>query len=146
MASSQPFDVEDYRRLARKRLPKIIFDYLEGGADDEVGLKHNRAVFERVRFMPHRLVDVSRRDMSIDLFGRRQTAPMLIAPTGLNGALWPKGDILLARAAEKAGIPFAPHDERYAYGREWISVVKPLMHGGQQRADLLDHGAHRHRA
>lgn len=106
MASSQPFDVEDYRRLARKRLPKIIFDYLEGGADDEVGLKHNRAVFERVRFMPHRLVDVSRRDMSIDLFGRRQTAPMLIAPTGLNGALWPKGDILLARAAEKAGIPF----------------------------------------
>jgi (S)-mandelate dehydrogenase len=106
MSVPQPFDVEDYRLLARKRLPRIIFDYLEGGADDEGGLMHNRLVFERFRFMPHRLVNVSRRDMSINLFGRRQTAPMLIAPTGLNGALWPKGDILLARAAERAGIPF----------------------------------------
>jgi (S)-mandelate dehydrogenase len=106
MSMPQPFDVEDYRVLARKRLPRIIFDYLEGGAGDEGGLMHNRQVFERFRFMPHRLVNVSRRDMSINLFGRCQAAPMLIAPTGLNGALWPKGDILLARAAERAGIPF----------------------------------------
>jgi (S)-mandelate dehydrogenase len=104
--STKPVNVEDYRILAQRRLPKIIFDYLEGGADDEIGMKHNREVFERYRLMPRRLVDVSKRDTGIELFGRHQAAPFMIGPTGLNSALWPKGDILLARAAEKAGIPF----------------------------------------
>ncbi len=105
--STKPVNVEDYRILAQRRLPKMIFDYLEGGADDEIGMKHNREVFERYRLMPRRLVDVSKRDSGIELFGRHQAAPFMIGPTGLNAALWPKGDILLARAAEKAGIPFA---------------------------------------
>jgi (S)-mandelate dehydrogenase len=104
--STKPVNVEDYRILAQRRLPKIIFDYLEGGADDEIGMKHNREVFERYRLMPRRLVDVSKRDTDIELFGRHQAVPFMIGPTGLNAALWPKGDILLARAAEKAGIPF----------------------------------------
>jgi (S)-mandelate dehydrogenase len=104
--STKPVNVEDYRILAKKRLPKVVFDYLEGGADDEIGMKHNREVFERYRLMPRRLVDVSKRDTGIELFGRHQAVPFMIAPTGLNSALWPKGDILLARAAEKAGIPF----------------------------------------
>ena len=56
--------------------------------------------------MPRRLTDVSKRDTSIELFGQHQSAPFIIGPTGLNGALWPKGDILLARAAERGGIPF----------------------------------------
>jgi (S)-mandelate dehydrogenase len=56
--------------------------------------------------MPRRLVDVSKRDIGIELLGRRQAAPFMIGPTGLNGAIWSKGDILLARAAERAGIPF----------------------------------------
>jgi (S)-mandelate dehydrogenase len=103
---TKPVNVEDYRILAQRRLPKIIFDYLEGGADDEIGMKHNREVFERYRLIPRRLVDVSKRDTGIELFGRHQAAPFMIGPTGLNGALWPTGDILLARAAEKAGIPF----------------------------------------
>jgi (S)-mandelate dehydrogenase len=105
--STKPVNVEDYRILAQRRLPKMIFDYLEGGADDEIGMKHNREVFERYRLMPRRLVDVSKRNSGIELFGRHQAAPFMIGPTGLNAALWPKGDILLARAAEKAGIPFA---------------------------------------
>src|SRR6201984_3650796 len=103
---TKPVNVEHYRLLAQRRLPKIIFDYLEGGADDEIGMKHNREVFERYRLMPRRLVDVSKRDTGVELFGRHQSAPFMIGPTGLNAALWPKGDILLARAAEKAGIPF----------------------------------------
>ncbi|WP_426437007.1 alpha-hydroxy-acid oxidizing protein [Bradyrhizobium genosp. P] len=103
---TKPVNVEDYRALAQRRLPKIIFDYLEGGADDETGLRYNHEVFDRYRLMPRRLVDVSKRDIGIELFGRRQAAPFMIGPTGLNGALWPKGDILLARAAERAGIPF----------------------------------------
>jgi (S)-mandelate dehydrogenase len=104
--STKSFNVEAYRILAQRRLPKMLFDYLEGGADDEIGMKHNREVFEHYRLMPRRLVDVSKRDTSIELFGRHQAAPFMIGPTGLNAALWPKGDILLARAAEKAGIPF----------------------------------------
>src|ERR1700731_2017590 len=104
--SAKPVNVEEYRIRAQRRLPKIIFDYLEGGADDEIGMKHNREVFERYRLLPRRLVDVSKRDTSIELFGRHHAAPFMIAPVGLNAALWPKGDILLARAAERAGIPF----------------------------------------
>ncbi|MFZ2144925.1 MAG: alpha-hydroxy-acid oxidizing protein [Xanthobacteraceae bacterium] len=104
--SAKPVNVEDYRILAQRRLPRIIFDYLEGGADDETGLKLNHEVFERYRLMPRRLVDVSKRDLGIKLFGRHQSAPFIIGPTGLNGALWSKGDILLARAAATAGIPF----------------------------------------
>jgi (S)-mandelate dehydrogenase len=103
---TKPINVEDYRILAQRRLPKIIFDYLEGGADGETGLKHNHKVFERYRLMPRRLVDISKRDTGIELFGRRRAAPFMIGPTGLNGALRLKGDILLARAAERAGIPF----------------------------------------
>jgi (S)-mandelate dehydrogenase len=56
--SAKPVNVEDYRILAQRRLPRIIFDYLEGGADDETGLKLNHEVFERYRLMPRRLVDV----------------------------------------------------------------------------------------
>ena len=103
----KPRNVEDYRRLAAKRLPRMVFDYLDGGAESERGLRRNLAAFETICFEPWRLLDVSQRDLSIELFGRRQPMPLVIAPTGLNGALWPDGDVLLARAAARAGIPFA---------------------------------------
>jgi (S)-mandelate dehydrogenase len=106
MWNNAPLNVADYRELARRRLPKMLFDYLEGGAEDEQGLQHNREVFQNVRFRPRRLVDVSQRDLSSSLFGKRQSLPLLIGPTGLNGALWPDGDLALARAASRAGIPF----------------------------------------
>ncbi|WP_416414252.1 alpha-hydroxy-acid oxidizing protein [Pantoea sp. App145] len=104
--SNKLFNVEDYRLLAEKKLPKMIFDYLDGGADDEKGLSHNREVFNRWRFTPHRLIDVSKRDITQKIFGKKWDAPFAIAPTGLNGALWPKGDLILAKAAAKANIPF----------------------------------------
>jgi isopentenyl diphosphate isomerase/L-lactate dehydrogenase-like FMN-dependent dehydrogenase len=103
---SKPVNVEDYRVLAQKRLPKMVFDYLEGSAEDETGLAHNRAVFQRVRLRSRRLVDVSGRDSSTTLFDKRISTPLLIAPTGLNGSFWPKGDIALARSAARFGIPF----------------------------------------
>lgn len=98
---------ETFRRRARAALPRMIFDYLEGGADGELGLKRNRDAFRRIALKPRRLVDVSARDPSTTLFGRRVAMPVAIAPTGLNGVLWPNGDIALARAAGKAGVPFA---------------------------------------
>lgn len=100
------FSVEDYRRLARKRLPRMVFDYLEGGAEDERGIAHNRSVFEQWRFKPQRLVDVSQRTLTTQVLGKPQALPLLIGPTGLNGALWPNGDLALAKAASQAGIPF----------------------------------------
>ena len=101
-----PRNVEDYRRRAAQRLPRMVFDYLEGGAEDERGLARNRTAIENFRFEPQRLVDVSARDLSTELFGRKLPLPLLIAPTGLNGVFWPDGDVELARAAAKAGIPF----------------------------------------
>ncbi|MFM0257236.1 alpha-hydroxy-acid oxidizing protein [Paraburkholderia sediminicola] len=101
------FSVKDYRAAAKRRLPRMVFDYLEGGADDESGLGNNRAAFERWELTPSRLVDVSHRDQTISLFGRTLPTPLVIAPTGLNAAFWPSGDAALARAAGEAGIPFA---------------------------------------
>lgn len=103
---AHPTTVEGYRRLAARRLPRMVFDYLDGGAEGERGLARNLDAFAGVCFRPRRLTDVSQRDLSVELFGRRQGLPLVIAPTGLNGALWPDGDVLLARAAADAGIPF----------------------------------------
>jgi (S)-mandelate dehydrogenase len=100
-------NVEDYRREARRRLPRFVFDYLDGGAEDEIALQENRKAFEQIKLTPRPLNDVSSRDQSVDWFGKRLPTPIIIAPTGLNGVVWHKGDIALARAAERLGVPFA---------------------------------------
>jgi len=100
-------NVADFRDRAKARLPRIVFDYLEGGAEDEIGLRHNQDVFRRVRFQPRRLVDVSARSTQTTVLGKPMSAPLVIGPTGLNGIFWPKGDLALARAAGNFGIPFA---------------------------------------
>ena len=102
----RPLNVADYQKLARRRLPAIVWDFLEGGAEDELGLVYNRSVFDRYKFEPRRLRDVGRRTIATSLLGRLVTAPLIIAPTGVNGLFWPKGDLILAQAAARAGIPF----------------------------------------
>lgn len=104
--TTAPITVEDYRRLAKRRLPRLVFDYLEGGAEDEAGLDHNRAALAALKFKPRRLIDVAARSQATTLLGRAQPTPLVIAPTGLNGLFWPEGDLVLAKAAERAGIPF----------------------------------------
>ena len=101
-----PVSVDDYRILAKRRLPRMVFDYLDGGAESERGLHRNLRAFASINFAPRRLVDVSQRSSSLSLFGRTLPTPFVVAPTGLNGALWPDGDVALARAARRAGIPF----------------------------------------
>ncbi|MGF6767762.1 (S)-mandelate dehydrogenase [Paraburkholderia sp. GAS199] len=100
-------NVADFRASAKARLPRMVFDYLEGGAEDELGLRHNQDAFRKIKFAPRRLVDVSVRNMQVDILGKAASAPLVIAPTGLNGIFWPDGDIALARAAGNFGIPFA---------------------------------------
>jgi (S)-mandelate dehydrogenase len=98
--------IEDLRRIAHRRLPRSSCEYLEGGAEDEVSLRRNRDIFERIAWSPRSLVGVAMPELAISLFGRRANLPVVIAPTGFNGLLWPQGDLALARAAASAGIPF----------------------------------------
>lgn len=100
------YDVADLRELARRRLPKGVFEFMDRGNGDEVAVANNRAAFERVKLNPHALVDTSRRSQAIELFGKRQAMPLAIAPTGSAGLTWHEGEIALARAAKAAGIPF----------------------------------------
>ncbi len=99
-------NLDDIRELARRKLPRIAFDFIDGGADDEHCLRRNREAFQQYRLLPRYLVDVSRRDQSTLLLGRRYASPFGISPTGLAGLFRPDADLLLARAAQKADIPF----------------------------------------
>ena len=99
-------NIADLREIARRRVPGFAFEYVEGGAEDEATLRRNREAFTALRFVPQTLVDTSGRSLEITVFGRRSAAPLVIAPTGLNGMLHPDGDIGLARAAAAFGIPY----------------------------------------
>ena len=99
-------NIEDLRKLAKKRLPKIAYDFIEGGTDDEVGLVTNEQAFRQARIVPRYLVDVSVRDQSTTLFGRTYSSPIGIAPTGLAGLFRRGADLMLAEAARDANVPF----------------------------------------
>jgi len=99
-------NIEDLRKLAKKRLPKIAYDFIEGGTDDEVGLVTNERAFRQARIVPRYLVDVSVRDQSTTLFGRTYSSPIGIAPTGLAGLFRRGADLMLAEAARDANVPF----------------------------------------
>jgi isopentenyl diphosphate isomerase/L-lactate dehydrogenase-like FMN-dependent dehydrogenase len=99
-------NIDDLRALARRRLPRGIFDYVDRGAEDEIGLARLRRAFDDLVFHPRVLVDVGNRDLSTTLFGRRQALPLVIAPTAAAGLVHFQGEIELARAAAAAGIPF----------------------------------------
>ncbi len=92
--------------MARRRLPRAIFDFFDGGAEDEVTLRGNRAAFERLRLVPRVLVDVAEVDTRTPLFGVESRYPLAIAPTGAIGAGRPGADVALARAAKAFGVPY----------------------------------------
>ncbi|MGO3125022.1 MAG: alpha-hydroxy acid oxidase [Advenella sp.] len=94
------------RDMARARLPRGVFDFYDGGAEDEITLNDNCAAFSRVRLLPRVLRNVSQVDLAAQLFGRRMGLPMAIAPTGAVGFGWRGGDIALAQAAAKHDIPY----------------------------------------
>jgi L-lactate dehydrogenase (cytochrome) len=96
----------DYRELARRRLPPFLFEYIDGGSYAEVTLKRNIADLERVALRQRVLNDVSQIDVSTELFGRKQTLPVALAPIGLAGMTARRGEVQAARAAEAAGVPF----------------------------------------
>lgn len=99
-------NVDDLRKLAKRRLPKICYDYVEGGTDDEIGLVTNELAFRQTRIVPRYLIDVSARDQSTTLFGRTYSSPIGIAPTGLADLVRRGADLMLAEAARDANVPF----------------------------------------
>ncbi len=106
MKLDDALNFDDLRRMAKRYLPRIAFDYIEGGVDDEEGLDYNRRAFRRRRLIPRYLVDVAARSQRVRLFGREFAAPFGIAPTGLAGLMRPGADLMLAEAAVAADIPF----------------------------------------
>ncbi len=98
--------IKDLQALARKRLPKAIYDFIEGGCDDESCLSANEAAFAAMRFTPRYLVDVSARDQGRTLLGHRYASAFGIAPTGLNGLYRQQADQMLLQAAAESNTPF----------------------------------------
>jgi L-lactate dehydrogenase (cytochrome)/(S)-mandelate dehydrogenase len=94
------------RALAKRRLPRAVFDFVDGGAEDEVTLQRNENAFRELSLLPHPLQGTTVRDQSIELFGKRLSGPVLIGPTGLTGMLWPRGEVESARAAIAAGTTY----------------------------------------
>jgi (S)-mandelate dehydrogenase len=103
---ARALNIADLRAVARRRVPHFVFEYVEGGAEDEASLRCNRTSFEALRLVPQTLVDTSSRHLRTEILGRPAAAPLVIGPTGLNGMLHADGDIGLARAAARLGIPF----------------------------------------
>ena len=99
---TQALDVFDFEPVMKKNVPPAHFGYMATGVDDEVTLRANREGFRKFELRPRRLVDVSRIDMSVEIFGVKYDSPIVIAPTGSNRAFHPDGEIAVAKAA-KAG-------------------------------------------
>ena len=125
------YNIEDLHRLARKRLPRVAYDYLERGAEDDVTMNENRAVLERIKLRPRVLVDVSKRNQRVTVFGKEYDAPIGVAPTGVAGLYCFDADVALARAAAAANLPFVlstasfvalEHVAERAGGTKWFQL------------------------
>ena len=94
------------RKAAQRRLPKTIFDFVDGASEDELGKARNTAALDAVRVTPNYLVDIRERSQAKELFGRTWDRPVGIAPTGMSNLVWPDADLCLARAALAANVPY----------------------------------------
>lgn len=99
-------NVEDLRRLARRKVPRALFDYVDRGSYDELSYHANSAELKAIRFRQRVLIDADNRSLGTTMLGEKVAMPVAIAPTGLTGLLHGDGEVLAARAAEAAGIRF----------------------------------------
>src|SRR5204862_1668346 len=104
--SPRVVNIEDLRNLARRRLPKMVFDYLDGGAEAEVTLRENCRAFESVTFRPRQAVAVPACDLRTRVLGIDVSFPALLAPVGYSRLMHPGGEVAAARAAGKAGTAY----------------------------------------
>jgi isopentenyl diphosphate isomerase/L-lactate dehydrogenase-like FMN-dependent dehydrogenase len=106
LASPHVVNIADLRNLARRRLPKLIFDYVDGGAENEVTLRENIRVFEDVTFRPRQAVDVGRCDLQTRVLGQDLSFPAILAPVGYSRMIHPQGEVAAAKAAGEFGTGF----------------------------------------
>ncbi|MDO9412093.1 MAG: alpha-hydroxy acid oxidase [Pseudolabrys sp.] len=99
-------NVEDLRQLAKRKVPKAIFEYIDHGSYDQLSLKANRNDLDAVRFRQRVLIDADNRSLGTTMLGEKVSMPVAIAPTGLTGLMHGNGEMLAAKAAEAAGIRF----------------------------------------
>ena len=103
---ARALNIADLRSIAIRRIPGFVYEYMESGAEDEASIRGNREALERLRFVPQTLIDTSARHQRCMILGREASSPLVIAPTGLNGLLHADGDVALARAAARLGLPY----------------------------------------
>jgi (S)-mandelate dehydrogenase len=148
--ASAAISIEDLRRAARARLPRSVFEFFDGGAEDEVTLRANRQAFERLRLLPRVLVNVASVDTSIRIFGAPSKLPIAIAPTGAVGFGWPGGDVAIAKSAAAYGIPYTlsttatasiERIAREAPGRLWFQAY--ILKGRELTFELIERARER---
>ena len=106
MHYSQAITLKDLRAIAQKKLPRSVFGFIDGAANDERTLRDNEGDFATMRFAPRFMVDVSQRSQAAEVLGEKFNSPMIFGPTGLAGILWPEGDLAIARATQAMGVGF----------------------------------------
>lgn len=99
------YNIEDLRRKAKKRLPRGIFEYIDRGAEDEIALRHNREAYQSLKIRNRVLKDVSQRSTATEIFGKSIAMPFGISPTASAGLACEGGEVGLARAAARMGVP-----------------------------------------
>jgi L-lactate dehydrogenase (cytochrome) len=104
--AARAYSIGAMRLLAKKTLPRFVFDFADGAAEDEWTLRRNERAFDDFALMPKPLQGAAARDLSFELFGSRISMPVMIGPTGLAGLFWPRGEECVARAAATAGTLF----------------------------------------
>ncbi len=120
-----PATVLDYRELARRRVPRQLFDYVDGGAYEETTMRANVADLERVLLRQIVMRDVSRRDHAVEVLGQSLAMPVILAPVGLGGMFARRAEVQAARAAEAAGIPFVESTLSICSLEEVATAVRP---------------------
>jgi (S)-mandelate dehydrogenase len=136
--------IADLRARAMRRVPGFVFEYVEGGSDDEFALRNNREAFDAWQFLPSTLVHTADRHQRVALFGKEIASPLIVGPTGGNGVLQPNGDRSLARAAAAAGVPFClstmsalrlEEVPEVAGGRLWMQLY--VTHNRASAEDII---------
>ena len=139
-------NIEDLRKLARRRTPDVVFDYIDGGAEGEVTLRDNRRSWDDVLFRPKNAVRVSKCETSTSVLGTDLSMPMLLAPVGYSRIFHPDGELGVARAARDAGIGYvlstfsgyAVDKVAQAGGPLWYQLYlaggRPVVEGSLARA------------
>lgn len=106
MKLDKTLTVDDLRKAAKRKLPRVVFDFIEGGVEGEHGIARNEAIFSKCRLLPRYFVDVSRRSQKTTVFGRTYDSPFGICPTGTPDLWRPGAEGMLAETAAEANIPF----------------------------------------